>query len=404
MDGLNHLLTTARSAGLTITVNGDKLVIRGPKHAGSIAMELIRRKAEVIVALASATKSSSPAAQDNGRPSPVGEEPSSAVIDLNGGCPARRRVLDATGNPNANSTEWQLAHGDALSVLKNIETGTVHLGLGDGPYFLHKLDNTWNPSDLDHVTERQLVKSLPSGMKFDRTQGKRLYQFYLDVSLEIHRILMPGAFFMLFSCARLLHRMTCAIEDAGFDIRDIFVWLYTQSRPKALSLKRFLNGAPGQNENEVWSHILSRWKTPQLKSCFEPIIVAQKTPAGTLLDNFMRHSVGLLDTGIRTASGMFPANCMITDHISEEIDRFFLVPKPTKEEKGVFNTHPTVKPLALIEHLIRLTTAKGATVLDPFVGSGTTGVAARRLGRRFIGIDANDIYLETAAKRISDSV
>jgi DNA modification methylase len=290
-----------------------------------------------------------------------------------------------------------LIQGDALGVLKTMPDDTVHLGLTDGPYFLHKLDNTWNPGHLDLVTKGQLVRSLPSAMKFDANQGKRLYEFYLPISVEMHRVLKPGASFLLFSSPRLYHRMACAVEDAGFGIRDVFAWLYTQSRPKAMSLKRFLV----QSDAPAWTDILTRWKTPQLKSCFEPIIVAQKKPDGTLLHNFMKHGVGLLNTGIRTESGMFPANCMTVDQISEELDRFFLIAKPSQEEKCAFNSHPTVKPLALTEHLIRLTTAEGALVLDPFVGSGTTGVAAKRLGRRFIGIERNANYLEIAAKRIT---
>ncbi len=65
------------------------------------------------------------------------------------------------------------------------------------------------------------------------------------------------------------------------------------------------------------------------------------------------------------------------------------------------NFHPTVKPIALMEYLCRLITPKGGTILDPFMGSGTTGIAATRLGFEFIGIEMTPEYIELAATRIA---
>ena len=70
-----------------------------------------------------------------------------------------------------------------------------------------------------------------------------------------------------------------------------------------------------------------------------------------------------------------------------------------KNERSV-GTHPTQKPVVLMEWLIRLLSNKGDTVLDPFMGSGSTGVAAERLGRNFIGIELNESYYNIAAGRL----
>jgi site-specific DNA-methyltransferase (adenine-specific) len=75
------------------------------------------------------------------------------------------------------------------------------------------------------------------------------------------------------------------------------------------------------------------------------------------------------------------------------------IPTTPKREK-VFGSHPTQKPLELLKRLIALCTLEGDTVLDPFCGSGTTGVACVLLGRNFIGIDLDQSYLELTAKRI----
>ena len=76
--------------------------------------------------------------------------------------------------------------------------------------------------------------------------------------------------------------------------------------------------------------------------------------------------------------------------------RFFYCPKASKKEKGSFNSHPTVKPLELMKYLVKLVTPKGALVLDPFMGSGTTGVAAIGIGRRFLGIEKEPEYFKIA--------
>ncbi len=80
--------------------------------------------------------------------------------------------------------------------------------------------------------------------------------------------------------------------------------------------------------------------------------------------------------------------------------RFFYVAKASKKERGEGNNHPTVKPIKLMEYLVRLITPPGGTVLDPFMGSGTTGVACKNLGFQFVGIEREQAYLEIAEKRI----
>ncbi len=148
---------------------------------------------------------------------------------------------------------------------------------------------------------------------------------------------------------------------------------------------------------------LDGWKTPQIKSCFEPIMMAQKECEGTFLNNMLKYGVGLLNTSVKVGEGMFPSNVVATEEGDDFLNKYFLLPKPAKEEKGDFNTHKTVKPLAICEYIIKLTTSsKTATVLDPFVGSGTTAVAAKRLSRRYIGIDSNREYVAIAAKRLAN--
>ena len=129
---------------------------------------------------------------------------------------------------------------DTLKLLPKIDESSIDVVLTDPPYFLDKLDNNWNHEEVSNQNNQYTIKSLPAGMKFDRGQGKRFYAWYLDISKEVFRILKPGGFFFSFSSPRLYHRMASAIDDAGFEIRDAFMWLYTQNQAKAMGVDHFI--------------------------------------------------------------------------------------------------------------------------------------------------------------------
>jgi DNA modification methylase len=83
--------------------------------------------------------------------------------------------------------------------------------------------------------------------------------------------------------------------------------------------------------------------------------------------------------------------------------RLFVIPKPSKRERGPANDHPTVKPVSLFRHLIRLVTPPGETVCDPFMGSGTTAVSAIYEGVPFVGIERRKAYARIAERRVRDA-
>ena len=100
--------------------------------------------------------------------------------------------------------------------------------------------------------------------------------------------------------------------------------------------------------------------------------------------------------------GRFPANVM-HDGLDESWAKYFYCPKTSKSERhnsALKNTHPTVKPVELMKYLCRLVTPKDGTVLDPFMGSGSTGMAAKDEGFDFIGIEKEREYYEIAEARI----
>ncbi|MDR3233539.1 MAG: site-specific DNA-methyltransferase [Planctomycetaceae bacterium] len=298
----------------------------------------------------------------------------------------------------------RIINADALKILPQLEENSIDIVLTDPPYFLDKLDNHWDYQKVSNQKNQHTVKSLPAGMKFDTEQGKRFYQWYYNAAEKILRVMKPGGFFFSFSSPRLYHRMACAIDDAGFELRDVFMWLYTKNQPKAMSIEHFIRRMNVSEETkDKLVQKMKGWKTPQIKSCFEPIAMAQKPAAGTYLQNMMEYETGLLNTDIRIGDNMYPANVFTVDNINEIIDKTFLLPKPQKKEKESYNDHKTVKPLAVCEYLIKLSAfSPEAVILDPFAGSGTTAVAAKKLGLNYIGIELNEKYARIAEARLDD--
>ena len=264
-------------------------------------------------------------------------------------------------------------------------------------------------AEYDDNTFDSCITDPPYGMgmeAWDHTvPGKEFWE-------EINRVLKPGAFCLSFCSPHLYHRLACSIEDATFDIKDQIMWMITTKMP----LKN------------------------RLKQVHEPIAVAQKSLDGTLKANFEKWGVGLIDTqntrvpwdgkpptgwvkgghqrrtfgkdGKTTGTqkefgkedanpkGRYPSNIIGTT--LPEHQKYFYAPRVTRKERGEYNNHPTPKPIALMQYLIKIYTPEGGTVLDPFCGSGSTGIAAMLEGRNFLGVDLDSDYINIAQRRVED--
>lgn len=275
--------------------------------------------------------------------------------------------------------------GDSLELLANLKDESVDCVITDPPYFIDGMGDEWSNDKLrKSVSKAGVVGSMPVGMKFDPQQGKNLQRFIEDISNEIYRVLKPGGFYLSFSQGRLYHRMAVAIEDAGFEIRDMLVWS-REGQAKAFSQDHFVRKMkiPEEEKKQILDTLGGR-KTPQLKGQSEPIVLAQKPKDGTFVNNWIKHGVGLVDT-TQSLDGKFPGTIME-------------VPKPKGTERSE-SKHLTLKPIALMEHLVKLFTKPGDIVLDPFCGSGTTGIAAEQSGRCFVGIELTEEFYNESMER-----
>lgn len=289
---------------------------------------------------------------------------------------------------------YSILHGDATKLITTIPDASIHLVVTDPPYFIDGMGDGWDKGKLEASAKRaSVVGGLPVGMKFDPEQGRQFQAFMTPLSREILRVLKPGGFFVCFSQPRLYHRLGVAVEDAGFEMRDAIVWK-RRGQAKAFSQDHFVRnrvkkGLISGAEGEAILASIGGRKTPQLGSEAEIMTLAQKPKDGTFVDNWIAHGTGLVDVGQRW-DGKFPTNVVESKGKG-------------RDGKGADNVHMTVKPVDVIAHLIRLFSAEGQTVLDPFLGSGSHGVAALRAGRDFIGFELNADYFALAQRRIEET-
>jgi site-specific DNA-methyltransferase (adenine-specific) len=159
--------------------------------------------------------------------------------------------------------------------------------------------------------------------------------------------------------------------------------------------------APATPEAKQWEG----WGTA-LKPALEPITVARKPLIGTVAENVLQHGTGAINVDACRVGERWPAN-FIHDGSEEATDllgsaaRFFYCAKASKRDRDEGNHHPTVKPTDLMRYLCRLVTPPDGLVLDPFMGSGSTGKAAVLEGFRFIGIEREAEYVAIAQARIN---
>ena len=294
----------------------------------------------------------------------------------------------------------------------------------DPPYGIHFMGKDWDKFKGTKVTKSQVVTNLGAGMRMTTHKENMDFQKWCNEwAILCLEVLTPGGYILAFSSSRTYHHLACGIESAGFEVRDQLMWWYGSGFPKSMNI-----GKGGGTA---------------LKPAHEPVVMARKPVEGTVADNVLKHGTGGINIddcridlsegddprlggkgtwktdkmannvygdyeGKESGSselGRFPANVM-HDGLEQEWARFFYCPKVSKDERNRGlnkNNHPTVKPIELMKYLCRLVTPKGGIVLDPFMGSGSTGMAAKDEGFDFVGIEREEEYFGIAEARINAS-
>lgn len=315
------------------------------------------------------------------------------------------------------SKNYQLFHQSCYG-LSPLKEDSIDALVTDPPYGISYQNNYWD-------------KDLPN---------KKIWEDSL-------RVLKPGAFGLVFSSVRLMHRLMVDLEDSGFIIKDVLFWAYLNGMPKnkgvALDIDKKLgvkskvigkyeyvqgykkDGADNYYASEEKlkyepnSELGKQYKGAGfgLKPAYEPIILVQKPIDKGLKvsENIIKHGTGALNleqTRIpyeqgETKVGHNPhpkgrvaANIIRSEEWEDGYDKFFVIPK-VRQKAEKYNHHPTLKPVNLMHHLVKLVSFERQTVLDPFMGSGSTGVASLELQRAFIGFELDEAYFKICEQRLT---
>ncbi len=359
-----------------------------------------------------------------------------------------RKGSTKTGQSSRAARRWQVMHADCLLALPKLDAASVDVLITDPPYGIDFNGMAWDRA-------RALDPARPPGRRRSRENPSIAFgRFCAEWARQCLPVLKPGAHLAAFAAPTTAHLLASGLEEAGFELRDMLMWLHAQGYPA------------GANCGIPTSH--AGWGT-RLKPAYEPILLARKPLEGTLRENLARHGTGALHidacrntpaaatptsgercpgegrthAGSANPQGRWPAHLLLSHSLRctpdrcqqgcpigmlGEPHRFFYCAKPNRRERNIGcerlprrttqtfqigahnerkararpvpNIHPTVKPIELMRWLVRLLTPLDGLVLDPFTGSGTTGIAAILEDARFLGIEREDDYLPIARARI----
>ena len=345
----------------------------------------------------------------------------------------------------------QLHLGDCLDVLRAMPEMSVDAIVTDPPYGLSFMGKKWDYDVPNVEIWRQCLRVLKPGghlLSFAGTRTQhRMAVNIEDAGFEIREMIawvygsgMPKSL----NVSKAIDKMAGAEREVvGQETRyNEPSGIVNAGRGlEARSLIKRNITAPATDAVKRWDG----WGTA-LKPALEPITVARRPIIGTVAENVLKYGTGGINVdGCRVEGGRFPAN-LIHDGSDEVVEllnepaRFFYCAKaskadrdagceglevtdsrvtglqsdqgmPMRMENGVAtgpkappvqrrNHHPTVKPTDLMRYLCRLVTPPGGIVLDPFMGSGSTGKAAVLENFNFIGIEREPEYMEIAKRRI----
>jgi site-specific DNA-methyltransferase (adenine-specific) len=291
----------------------------------------------------------------------------------------------------------KITHGDCLDFLSQLEDESIDLFLSDIPYginldewdVLHNNTNSAllgkSPAQEGKTAFKRRGKPINGWSQADRNIGQEYEDWCRSWIRMIYPKMKTGASLFVFGARRTLHRVINAFEDENFLMKDMLAWKKSSAHHRAqrVSIVFERRGLP-QEANE-WEG----WRLGNLAPIWEPIAWFTKPYqiGGTIADNILEHQVGAMNLKDCQIDGTNPTNLLEFGF--------------RRDERRI---HEAQKPLDLFEFLIKLTTRAGQIVLDPFMGSGTTAVAAQCLDRHSIGFEISSEFCSLANERLCETV
>lgn len=292
--------------------------------------------------------------------------------------------------------------GNSIEILKEFSDNSVHAIISDIPYGIgyddwdvlhHNTNTAYGGASSAQLAAGGVFKRRGKPLNGWSEADKRIpqeYQTWCSLwASDWLRILKPGGSCFVFAGRRYAHRCITALEDAGFTFKDMLSWEKDFAPHRAQRLSAIYERRNDEVDAKKWNG----WRVANLRPLFEPILWFQKPykTGGTIADNVLENELGAWnEAALKTYSTRTEGVGVVSN---------ILKVQTTAEDHG---KHIAQKPLKLMELLVSLVTVEGQVVLDPFMGSGTTCLAAKRLGRHYIGIDADPTSVQMALERLDD--
>ena len=276
--------------------------------------------------------------------------PAQIQVSRTGGGEAKRPAAIVRAPDGARAPRDAILIGDCVAEMTRLPPASVDLVFADPPYNL-QLEGALSRPD------QSLVDAVDDA--WDKFADFAEYDaFTRDWLAAARRLMKPAATIVVIGSYHNIFRVGAILQDLGFWILNDIVWRKANPMPNFRG-RRFTNA----HETMIWA--------------------ARSADAKAYTFNYEALKAGNEDCQVR--SDWFLPICTGAERLKDETGR---------------KTHPTQKPEALLMRVLLAASNAGDLVLDPFFGSGTTGVAARRLGRSFIGIERDPAYAEAARRRI----
>ena len=270
---------------------------------------------------------------------------------------------------------------------------SIELLLSDIPYginldewdVIHSNTNSallgQSPAQVGKSGFKRRGKPINGWSQADRNIGMEYEEWCKSWVEMVMPKLKSGASIFIFGARRTMHRAVNAFEDSGFLLKDILAWKKTSAHHRAQRVSIVFDRRGLKEASEAWKG----WRLGNLAPIYEPIawFIKPYKIGGTIAENVLEHGVGAMNIG----------ECQRQGTNSTNVLEFGF----QKTEQRI---HEAQKPIELIKFLINLTTQENQTVLDPFIGSGTTALAAVRLKRHFIGFEIVPEFHTQALRRL----
>lgn len=243
------------------------------------------------------------------------------------------------------SQKFNLLSGDSVKLMSQIEENSIDMIFADPPYFLSNDGITCKSGEMVSVNKGEWDK---------KDNIKEIHEFNKAWIKEAKKILTPNGTIWVSGTYHNIYSLGMALQQYEYKILNNVVW-YKKNPPPNLGCRTLTHS----NETIIW---------------------AKKS---------------------KDSKHYFNYNLMKSMNNNKQMKDVWRIGQVRKEEKK-HGKHPTQKPLRLLKRIIQASTEREMVILDPFNGSGTTGLAAVELGRKYIGIDLEKEYLDLTVKRYEE--